>query len=114
MTPDEAIRRTHSLLKALGLTGPQGEPLWQVRVVDWDVLQEVAKDPKKDIRGLTRFGAREILYDWNWIEDMDAESLIEHEVAHALSGESECKNNPRFSDAEKRIDSFYRAAEFTN
>jgi len=64
------------------------------------------------LQGLTVFRMHTIFLSETYCEiDRQAWELIEHEVAHALSGESECANNPLFDAAAKRIDAFYKAAE---
>jgi hypothetical protein len=60
--------------------------------------------------GLTVFALKAIFLSETYCEhDFQAWELIEHECAHALSGDWRCENSPRFDAAANLIDTFYRA-----
>jgi len=114
MTPKEATAQTYALLHAFGLRD------WIVITCDNAAIALLnggsATEPNGDpIQGLTSFRMKTIFLSETYcLIDQQAWELIEHEVSHALSHESVCENNPKFDAAAKRIDEFYKAAEFGN
>ena len=114
MTPKEATAQTYALLHAFGLRD------WIVITCDNAAIALLnggsATEPNGDIvQGLTCFRMHTIFLSETYVVPAwQAWQLIEHEVAHALSGSSECNNSPSFDEAARKIDAFYRAAEFGN
>ena len=111
MTAEKATQECLELLKAFGLHD------WTAWVCSNSAIASVnnGKAEGRDggqLQGLTCFNIRAIFLSETYCEDdSQAWELIEHEVAHALSGDPECANSLRFDAAVKRIDTFYRDAE---